>query len=133
MPKTILENKNFLIINKPAGLVVHSDGKTKEPNLCDWLLENYPDTKGVGEPFKLNDGTLIDRPGIVHRLDRETSGVMIVARNQKTFDYLKNLFQNRQIEKTYHAFVYGNIKEDSGTISAPIGRNKNNFKQWQAG
>jgi len=133
MPQTILETKDFLILNKPAGLVVHSDGKTDEPTLCDWILENYPETAGVGEPFKLNDDIVIDRPGIVHRLDRETSGVIIVARNQETFEYLKTQFQDRKVEKTYHAFVYGNIKEEERTIDAPIARSKVNFRQWQSG
>jgi 23S rRNA pseudouridine1911/1915/1917 synthase len=129
----IKETKDYILINKPAGLIVHSDGKTVEKTLCDFLLEKFPEIEDVGEPIKLNDGTLIKRPGIVHRLDRETSGIMLVALNQKSFEYYKKLFQDRAVKKTYHTFVHENIKEDSGVIDKPIGRSRNDFRQWQAG
>lgn len=129
----IKETKDYLLINKLAGLIVHSDGKTTEKTLCDFLLEKFPEIENIGEPIKLNNGTLIKRPGIVHRLDRETSGIMLVALNQKSFEYYKNLFQDRAVKKTYHTFVYENIKEDSGIIDKPIGRSRNDFRQWQAG
>lgn len=129
----IKETKDYLLINKPAGLIVHSDGKTAEKTLCDFLLEKFPEIENIGEPIKLNDGTLIKRPGIVHRLDRETSGIMLVALNQKSFEYYKKLFQDRAVKKTYHTFVHENIKEDSGVIDKPIGRSRNDFRQWQAG
>jgi 23S rRNA pseudouridine1911/1915/1917 synthase len=132
-PKIIKETQDFLLINKPAGLVVHSDGRTDEPTVCDWVLEKYPEIEGVGEPQKLDNGEIIYRPGIVHRIDRETSGVMIITRTQEAFEYFKEQFQNHKIEKTYHAFVYGNIREDSGAINEPIGRSKKNFKQWMSG
>jgi 23S rRNA pseudouridine1911/1915/1917 synthase len=132
-PQIIKETPNLLLINKPAGLVVHPDGRTDEKTLCDWLFENFPEMAGVGEALELADGTKIDRPGIVHRLDRETSGVMVVARNQETFEYLKTLFQNRKVEKKYHAFVYGNIKEDKFTVDEPIGRSKKDFRRWFSG
>lgn len=132
-PKIIRETDDFIIINKPAGLIVHSDGRTDEPTVCDWILKNYPEIDGVGETQQLDNGEIIDRPGIVHRIDRDTSGVMVIARNQDSFEYLKEQFQNHTIEKTYHAFVYGNIREDSGKIDEPIGRNKKNFKQWFSG
>lgn len=76
---------------------------------------------------------LIDRPGIVHRLDKDTSGVMVVAKNQTTHAFLKEQFQNRTTQKTYLALVWGNIKEDEGVIDAPIGKSKKDFRQWQAG
>jgi 23S rRNA pseudouridine1911/1915/1917 synthase len=129
----ISQNKDYALINKPAGLIVHSDGKTKEPTLCDFLLENFPGIEKVGEPLKLNNGTLINRPGIVHRLDRDTSGVMLVVLNTEAFTYYKKQFQDRAIRKTYHAFVYENIKENNGIINKPIGRSRNDFRQWQAG
>jgi len=139
-PQIIKEEKDYLIINKPTGLVVHSDGRTQEKNLCDFLIENYPEIKGVGEPLKISekkDGhtneKIIDRPGIVHRLDRNTSGVMIVARTQEGFEYFKELFKNREIQKKYHAFIYGNLKEDSIVVDEPIGRNKKDFRQWMSG
>lgn len=132
VPQVLKEDKNFLIINKPAGLVVHPDGKTIEPTLCDWIIKNYPKIKGVGEPSKGSDGTLLDRPGIVHRLDRETSGVLVIAKTQESFEFLKQSFQTRDVQKTYNTFVWGLIKEDKGTIDRPIGRSKTDFKKWSA-
>ena len=111
----IYKDKNFLAVNKPAGLLVHRVKKEqKEPTLVDWLLENYPEVKNVGDDPEA-------RPGIVHRLDKDTSGVMLIARNQKTFDYLKSLFQKHQIQKTYIALVAGEVKDKTGRIEKPIG------------
>ncbi len=132
-PQIIHEDKDYLVINKPAGLMVHSDGRSTEKTLCDFLIEKYPEISGVGEPLKISEEVSIARPGIVHRLDRDTSGVMLVARTSLGFDFLKSKFQDRTIQKTYHAFVYGNIKSDSGVIDAPIGRSKRDFRQWSAG
>jgi len=112
-PKIIYEDKNFLALDKPAGLLVHKTKISKELTLVDWLLENYLGIKNVGDEPKT-------RPGIVHRLDRDTSGVILIAKNQKYFEYLKNLFQNRQIKKTYLALVYGEIKPKIGIIEKPI-------------
>jgi len=135
-PKIIFENEHLIAINKPAGLVVHSDGKTVEPTLCDWILERWPEIKTVGEPLILNKGTeqqkIIDRPGIVHRLDRETSGVMVIAKTQESFEQLKNEFQVRHTEKTYRTIVWGLVKEDKGVIDRPIGRSKSDFRKWSA-
>ncbi len=135
-PTIIYEDKDVLVLNKPSGLVVHHDGRTTETTLTDWLLLKYPEIKGVGEPLVIRRGKeeiSIDRPGIVHRLDKETSGVIIVAKHQKAHAFLKEQFQNRLAQKTYLAAVWGNIKEDSGIIDAPIGKSKNDFRQWQAG
>lgn len=131
-PTVIFENDHLLVINKPAGLVVHADGKTVEPNVCDWLLEKHPEIKGVGEPSRTPEGKMVDRPGIVHRLDRETSGVMVIAKTQDAFDYLKNEFQEHRVQKTYNAFVWGTVKEDKGKIDRPIGRSKSDFRRWSA-
>jgi 23S rRNA pseudouridine1911/1915/1917 synthase len=132
MPEILFENDDFLVINKPAGLVVHADGKTKEPTLVDWLIKQYPEIENVGEPLILTSGEIIKRPGIVHRLDRETSGVMIVAKTPDAFEYFKNAFKNRDIQKTYHAFVFGFVKEDEDTIDAAIARSKSDFRKWSA-
>lgn len=135
-PSIIFENKYLAAVNKPAGLVVHADGKTDEPTLCDWVLKQWPKTKGVGEPLIINKGTasekVIDRPGIVHRLDRDTSGVIIIAKTQESFENLKMQFQEREIEKTYHTIVWGNVKVEKGTINRPIGRSKSDFRKWSA-
>ena len=81
---------------------------------------------------KLSDEGGEIRPGIVHRLDKETSGVIILAKNQDSFNFLKNQFQERLAKKVYCAVVWGNIKNDSGVVDAPIGRNGKDFRQWSA-
>jgi 23S rRNA pseudouridine1911/1915/1917 synthase len=128
----LYEDDNVLAINKPAGLVVHSDGKTEEPTLVDWILEKYPEIKEVGEPGRDSEGRVIWRPGIVHRLDRETSGVMLVAKTHESFESLKKQFQNHEIQKTYHAFVLGELKKDKDVIDRPIGRSSQDFRMWSA-
>ena len=129
----IYEDDNVLAVNKPAGLVVHSDGRTKEPTLSDWVLGHYPQTKDVGESIVLSDGSDIKKYGIVHRLDRETSGVILIAKNQDTFLFLKRQFQDRKIKKVYRAIVYGNLKSERGTVDKPIGRSKGDFRKWTTG
>ncbi|MBI2610213.1 RluA family pseudouridine synthase [Candidatus Giovannonibacteria bacterium] len=112
----IYEDCDILAINKSAGVVVHHD-KAHPPGgggtLIDEILEKYPEIKKVGD---------LMRPGIVHRLDKDTSGAILIAKNQKTFDFLKTQFQERKIEKKYKALVVGNVKNESGTINLPIGR-----------
>ncbi len=133
----LFENKNVLVINKPSGLVVHSDGKTDEPNVVDWVLENYPEINGVGENMfvKNRNGQEIElnRPGIVHRIDRDTSGILIIAKTHESFLDLKQKFKDREIKKTYYALVYGSPKTQMGTIDAPIGRSNKDFRMKQAG
>ncbi len=128
----LYEDGDVLVINKPAGLVAHADGKREELALTDWVESNYPASKGVGEPITLANARVIERSGIVHRIDRETSGVMLVAKNQEAFICLKKQFQNREIEKIYHTFVWGEMKDDEGIINRPIGRSKRDFRQWSA-
>ncbi len=129
----IFENDNFLALNKPAGLMVHSDGKNNnEKNLADWLLENYPFLEGVGEDIFINENIKIKKPGLVHRLDKDTSGIILVAKNQDSFLFLKNQFKNREIKKNYKCFVYGKVKIESKIIKTNYGRSKNDFKKWTA-
>ncbi len=131
-PAILYEDKDIVAINKPSGLVVHSDGKTDEPNLVEWLLRKYPEMKDVGEPGKDSHGKEILRSGIVHRLDRGTSGVMLAARTQKAFEHLKKQFQAHEIIKKYEAFIFGEMKLDGGTIDRPIGRSPSDFRRWSA-
>jgi 23S rRNA pseudouridine1911/1915/1917 synthase len=136
----LYEDDDVLVINKPAGLVVHSDGRTKEPTVVDWILKKYPKIKDVGDlPFvngkglKMKDSERsLDRSGIVHRLDRETSGALLIAKNQTAFARLKKQFQRQEVHKTYHAFVYGSMKNDDGLIDRPIARSRNNPVLWSA-
>ncbi len=122
MPKIIFQNKDFIIVDKPVGLAVHAGVGTSEKTLVDFLVEKFPEIKSVGDDPQV-------RPGIVHRLDKDTSGVMIVARNQKSFEYLKDLFKNRKIEKKYLAVVHGKIKEKTGKIEGEMGRSKKDFRK----
>ncbi|OHA92346.1 MAG: hypothetical protein A3J09_02660 [Candidatus Zambryskibacteria bacterium RIFCSPLOWO2_02_FULL_51_21] len=124
----LYEDSDILVINKPAGLVVHSDGRTKEPSVSEWFVEKYPESKDVGE--KMGE---IERPGVVHRIDRETSGCLILAKTKEGHAALKKQFQNHEIEKIYHAFVYGNLKEDRGTINLKISRSKSDFRKRVSG
>lgn len=133
LTKNILyEDRDIVVINKPAGLVVHSDGRTKEDTVVDWVKERYPEAKEVGEPIELKNGSAIERPGIVHRIDRETSGILVIAKTKEGFESLKAQFQNREIEKTYHLFVHGLVKEDRGSITRPIGKSSSDFRKWSA-
>ncbi len=131
-PTLLYEDADIIAVNKPAGLIVHSDGKTQEPSLADWVLTQYPETKDVGEPGRTTTGESVLRPGIVHRLDRETSGVMLIAKTSTGFDMLKKQFQEHSIKKEYHAFVYGSVKLDHDKIDRPIGRSAQDFRKWSA-
>lgn len=122
----IYENKDFLAINKPAGWTVHRPkvaGVDKVEGLfvTDWLLERYPEIKTVGDDPIL-------RPGIVHRLDKDTSGVLLIAKNQPMFEYLKHLFQTGQVKKTYLTLVYGKLL-GKGKIDKPIGLKSGTVKR----
>lgn len=128
----LYEDTDIMAVNKPAGLVVHPDGRTKEDSVSEWFLSAYPEAKDVGEPFTTPEGETIDRPGIVHRLDRDTSGVLLLAKTSEGHKVLKEQFQERVIDKTYHVFVYGNIKDDEGVIDKPIGRSAGDFRKWSA-
>lgn len=109
----IAEEKDFLIINKPAGLMVHHAASAPEQiTLVHGLLARYPEFAR----FESNE-----RPGIVHRLDKDTSGLLVVARNPQALTALAALFKSRSLEKKYHALVTG-WPEKAGTYDKPIGR-----------
>lgn len=127
-PTVLFEDSDVMVLDKPSGLVVHPDGKIEEQTLVDWLLEHYSEMQGVGEPLQLADGTVIDRPGIVHRIDRETSGVLVVAKHQEAYEFLKRQFQSRQVEKTYFTFLHGVLKGEEGVIDFPIGKSRKDFR-----
>ncbi len=114
----IFQNNDFLVINKAPGISVHPSDRGEQDTLVNGLINQFPQIKDVGENFL--------RPGIVHRLDKDTSGVMIVALNQKSFAYFKNLFQERTIQKTYHAIIWGELSQKSGVIESFIGKSHKN-------
>ncbi|HBH71740.1 MAG: Pseudouridine synthase, RluA family [Parcubacteria group bacterium GW2011_GWC1_42_11] len=128
----LYEDDEVLAVNKPAGLVVHSDGRTKEETLADWVLEKYPSVHGVGETIPLTKGGVIEKWGIVHRIDRDTSGVLLIAKTQASFLNLKAQFQARTIKKSYRTITHGVFKESVGTIDKPIGRSKSDFRKWSS-
>lgn len=132
-PEIIFENSDVIVVNKPYGLLVHEDWQSgPEGTLVDWFLKKYPEAKGVGEVSHKPDGTELERSGVVHRLDRETSGVMIMAKNNEAHAFLKKQFHDRQVKKEYRAFVYGQIHDRWGTINRPIGRSSKDFKKRSA-
>lgn len=109
--KIIYENKDFLIVYKPAHLVVHAPSTfSKIVTLSDWLIQHFTEIKEVGSH---------DRPGIVHRLDKETSGILVIPRNNYAHMLFSNMFKERHISKTYLAIIEG-IPADSGSISYKI-------------
>ncbi|MEN9920751.1 MAG: ribosomal large subunit pseudouridine synthase rRNA synthase [Candidatus Parcubacteria bacterium] len=122
-PTVIYEDEDVLVINKPEGWMVHEDGKpTDTPIVVEWFLRRLPQAAGVGEPAYAKDGTVLNRAGVVHRLDRETSGVLVLAKTQDAHQFLKKQFKDRNVHKEYRAFVYGRIHDRWGTINRPIGR-----------
>lgn len=130
-PRIVAENEWLIAVDKPTGLIVHSDGRTEEPTLVDWLLTKWPHLKDVGEPWISPQGESIARPGIVHRLDRTTSGVMIVAKTQEAWEYLRGEFKARRVEKTYRALVHDILEKNSGRIVAEIDKG-GTPKRWFA-
>jgi 23S rRNA pseudouridine1911/1915/1917 synthase len=108
----VYEDKHIIVLNKPSGVVVHPAPGNWTRTLVHGLLFRYPD-------ISCNNTS---RPGIVHRLDAVTSGLMVVARDSKAMERLQMMFQNREIHKTYIALVYGNINNNEGIINAPIAR-----------
>jgi len=124
----VFENDDAVVINKPEGLMVHNTEHSTDPTVVDWFLERYPSGKGVGEPQLSPKGVALERSGVVHRLDKETSGVMILAKHQDAFVHLKKQFHDRLVKKEYRAFVYGAVREQWGTIDKPIGRSTKDFR-----
>ncbi len=113
----LYRDEDIIVIDKPAGLLVHqATSQDAEPTVVDAILERYPEVANVGE-----DPT---RPGIVHRLDKDVSGVMVIARTQEMFEHLKRQFQNRTVKKEYLALVYGELPKDKGDITLRIARSK---------
>ena len=114
--KIVFENEDFLVIDKTAGISVHPSASEHKRTIVNWLLYHHPPIKSVGDD-KI-------RPGLVHRLDKETSGLMVVAKNQKMFACLKNQFKKHQVVKKYLALVNGGPATNSGRITSNIVRSR---------
>ncbi len=104
-PGIIYEDADVVVVNKPSGMIVYPDGKHEYPALSAWLQKKYGEG---GFHF-------------VHRIDRETSGVLVVAKTAEAYAFLKEQFQDREVKKVYRAFVHGALKEERGTIERAIG------------
>lgn len=109
----LYEDAHIIVVNKPPGLVVHPAPGHRSGTLVNGLFYHCPTLEGVGPRL---------RPGIVHRLDKDTSGTLVVAKNGTVHQHLAKQFKQRTIEKRYLALVCGELKTDSGTILLPIGR-----------
>lgn len=116
----IFEDKDIAIINKQAGLVVHPAQGHYSETLVNAILYHIKDLSGINGEM---------RPGIVHRLDKDTSGLIIIAKNDKAHLELTNMFQNKEIKKTYLAIVKGKINKKKGRIATQIGRDRNDRKK----
>lgn len=111
-PRIAWEDEHLLVVDKPAGLVVHAGAGHRGDTLVDALAGRI----AGGDP---------DRPGIVHRLDRDTSGLLVIARSNVAYDRLSRLVRERALERTYLALVHGRPRSRRGRIEAPIGRDRN--------
>ena len=117
----LYEDNDIIVVNKPKGLVVHPGNGNPDGTLVNSLMNICKDSlSGIGGEI---------RPGIVHRLDKDTSGVIVVAKNDKAHINLSEQIKNHEVEKTYIALVRGIVKENEATINMPIGRNKNDRKK----
>lgn len=123
--EVIFEDNNVIIINKPAGIQVHPSNNEKKYTLINGLIAKYPELKNVHDDSEGSDF----RPGIVHRLDKNTSGIMVIARNKKSFKELKQLFKDNKIKKTYVALVHGILEKKNGFIDKPLARSLSYKKQ----
>lgn len=120
----LYEDADIVAVAKPAGLITHSDGRTQEPTAEDWFNEKYPT---LAEP-----NAEAHTVGYVHRLDRDTSGVLVFAKNAVAYEFLRKAFHDHIVRKTYLAFVYGVPKEKKGIIDFDIGRSRRDFRMRSA-
>lgn len=122
-PKVVAKTKDYIIIEKPAGMLVHSTQKNEKNTIVDWLIKKYPSTARLEDPVELKKGLNTPyRPGIIHRLDREVSGLMLIPFNLNAFEYFKSQFKLRKIKKEYIALVHGQLTNEHGTIELEISR-----------
>lgn len=113
----VYEDNDLMVINKPSGLVVHPGNGNTHNTLVNGLMMHNKKLSDIGGD---------DRPGIVHRIDKDTSGLMLVAKTNKCHELLSDDFKNKRVKRTYIALLKGVFPHDSATIDAPIGRDKNN-------
>ena len=113
----VYEDEDIIVVNKQSGLTVHPGSGNKDNTLVNALIYYNKNLSDIGG---------LDRPGVVHRIDKDTSGLIILAKNNKTHEILADYFKNKTIKRTYIALVKGIIENSSGTIDAPVGRDEKN-------
>lgn len=118
-PTILFENTHAVIVDKPIGIIVHPDDRQEEYTVAQWMKETYG-VKGVGDK---------GREGVVHRLDRNTTGVLVLAKDAIAFSLFKKQFRDHTVRKVYRAIVEGHIRHDTGMISLPIARAKSDFRK----
>ncbi len=116
----VFKNVDLIVVNKPAGMVVHPAAGHASGTLVNAVLGYDPDMEGIGDE---------ERPGLVHRLDKETSGLILLAKNERAHRWLQDQFRLRKVQKTYLALVDGHPPTPSGRIEAPIGRDPSHRKK----
>jgi len=114
------EDEDIIVVNKPAGMITHPSQNDEQGTLVNAILYHFPELEGIGGER---------RPGIVHRLDKHTSGLLIVARNDRALWFMQEQFKKRTIHKKYLALVEGQLQPPAALIDAPIGRDPNNRKK----
>lgn len=121
-PTILFENDNVMVVDKPAGLIVHpSSEEDMRDSVASWFIDRCPEAFGVGENQM--------RSGIVHRLDQDTSGVLILAKNEDSYLALKEQFAERHVTKIYRALVYGTLKEERGVIDRSLATSADSLRR----
>jgi len=123
----VYEDKDIIVLNKQAGISVHPSVNELRGTLVNALIAKYPEIKNVGDP-PVGGQAIQIRPGIVHRLDKDTSGLLVVAKNQETFEFLKKEWQERKVIKKYLTLVWGHPKE-KGEIKSELIRSPKDFRK----
>lgn len=116
--EVVYEDRELIVVDKPAGLVVHPGSGHRTGTLVNGLIHRFPELRALPEQL----GTDVDRPGIVHRLDRGTSGLMVVARTPDSYRALVGQMGDRAVTRIYRVLVLGRVEEESGMVDAPVGR-----------
>lgn len=118
--EVVFEDDHLAVIDKPAGMVTHPGAGNRTGTLVNAMLHRFGN---------LAESSASDRPGIVHRLDKNTSGLLIIAKTDKAYGELQKLLEQREIKRTYHAIVWGHLTDSAGTIDLPLGRSKRDRKK----
>ncbi len=126
--KIIYEDSNILVLDKPAGIIVNRSETAKEETVQDWIETKF---KIQNSKFKIDESSdFYKRSGIVHRIDKETSGLLLAAKNESSFENLQRQFKERKVKKTYIALVHGKIAKGEGEVRIPVGRLPWNRKRF---